>query len=73
MAFEGLITRLNLLFNDMENQPEDEHELLEQIHMELMQLKATGQPLPQDLIDLENRLNDEFEKRGRTPPASTGG
>ena len=68
MAFEGLITRLNMLFNDMENQPEDEHELLEQIHMELSQMRATGQPLPQDLLDLEDRLNAEFEKRGRTPP-----
>ncbi|WP_223478411.1 hypothetical protein [Oricola indica] len=70
MAFEGLITRLNMLFNDMENQPEDDHELLEQIHLELMQMKATGQPMPQDLVDFEERLNAEFQKRGRTPPAS---
>ena len=70
MAFEGLITRLNMLFNDMENQPEDDHELLEQIHLELMQMKATGQPMPQDLVDFEERLNTEFQKRGRTPPAS---
>ncbi|MCI5076733.1 hypothetical protein [Oricola sp.] len=73
MAFEGIITRLNLLFADMENQPEDEHELLEQIHMELSQMKATGQPLPQDLLDLEERLNAEFDKRGRTPPATPAG
>lgn len=70
MAFEGLITRLNMLFNDMENQPEDDHELLEQIHLELMQMKATGQPMPRDLVEFEERLNAEFEKRGRTPPAS---
>ncbi|WP_425419193.1 hypothetical protein [Oricola indica] len=70
MAFEGLITRLNMLFNDMENQPEDDHELLEQIHLELMQMKATGQPMPQDLVDFEERLNAEFQKRGRTPPTS---
>ena len=72
MAFEGLITRLNLLFNDMENQPEDAHELLEQIHLELNQMKATGQPLPQDLLDLEERLNAEFEKRGRAPANPRG-
>lgn len=69
MAFEGLITRLNMLFNEMENQPEDDHELLEQLHMELSQMKATGQPLPQDLQDLEDRLNAEFEKRGHIPPS----
>lgn len=72
MAFEELITRLNMLFNDMENQPEDDHELLEQIHMELMQMKATGQPMPQDLVELEERLTAEFEKRGRTPPPTPG-
>ena len=71
MAFEGLITRLNMLFNEMENQPEDNHELLEQLHMELMQMKATGQPVPQDLVELEERLTAEFEKRGRTPPPAS--
>jgi hypothetical protein len=72
MAFEGLITRLNMMFNDMENQPEDAHELLEQIHLELSQMKATGQPLPADLRELEERLNAEFERRGKTPGASRG-
>lgn len=72
MAFEGLITRLNMMFNEMENQPEDAHELLEQIHMELSQMKATGQPLPQDLLDLEDRLNAEFEKRGKASGAPRG-
>jgi len=72
MAFEGLITRLNMLFNDMENQPEDAHELLEQIHLELSQMKATGQPLPDDLREFEDRLNAEFEKRGTAPGAPRG-
>lgn len=61
MAFEELITRLNLLMSDMENQPQDAHEILEQVHLELNQLKATGQPLPADLIELEKRLEQEFE------------
>lgn len=72
MAFEGLITRLNMMFNEMENQPEDAHELLEQIHLELGQMKATGQPLPKDLLELEERLNAEFAKRGTAPGASRG-
>ena len=63
MAFENLITRLNVMFSEMENQPEDARELLEQIHMELNQLKATGQPLPEDLVDLERRLEAEFDAR----------
>ncbi len=60
MAFEDLIARVNLLLSDMETQPQDAHELLEQIHMELNQLKATGQPLPEDLSRLERRLEQEF-------------
>ena len=63
MAFEDLITRLNMLFTEMENQPEDAHELLEQIHMELNQLKATGQPLPADLVAFEKRLEAELAGR----------
>ena len=60
MAFDDLITRINLLFVEMENQPEDAAELLEQIRLELNQMKATGQPLPDDLVRLEQRLEEEF-------------
>ena len=61
MPFEDLIAKINLLLSDMENQPHDAHEVLEQIHLELNQLKATGQPLPEDLLKLERRLELEFE------------
>ena len=67
MAFEDLIARVNLLLNDMETQPQDAHELLEQIHMELNQLKATGQPLPEDLSQLERRLEQEFAAIAKKP------
>ena len=63
MAFEDLITRINMLFVEMENQPEDAAELLEQIRLDLNRMKATGQPLPQDLVELEERLENEFTKR----------
>ena len=60
MAFDDLIARIGLLVNEMENRPEDAHEILEQIHMELNQMRATGQPLPDDLIELEKRLERDF-------------
>ncbi len=60
MAFDDLLMRINMMFTEMENRPEDAHELLEQIHMELNQFKATGQPLPEDLVKLEQRLEAEF-------------
>ncbi len=68
MAFEDLITRINMLFVEMENQPQDATELLEQIRLELNQMKATGQPLPQDLVELEERLEREFSN----PPSEDG-
>ena len=68
MAFEGLITRLNLLFEQMENQPEDETELLMQIHQEIAQMRAEGMPPPQDLLDLEARLEEAFANRGVKRP-----
>ncbi len=61
MAFEELITKINLLLGDMDHQADDAHEILEQIHLELNQLRATGQPLPEDLVELESRLEREFE------------
>ncbi|MEM1198064.1 MAG: hypothetical protein AAGI06_02035 [Pseudomonadota bacterium] len=60
MAFDDLLTRFNLLMSQMEHQPEDAHEMFEQLHLELNQLKATGQPLPEDLLKFEERLEREF-------------
>ncbi|WP_306119617.1 MULTISPECIES: hypothetical protein [unclassified Roseitalea] len=71
MAFDGLITRLNMLFAEMENQPHDDHELLFQIHAELEQMKAEGLPLPADLVALEARLEEEFSRRGVDRPSPT--
>ena len=60
MAFEDLIVKINLLLSEMQNNPEDAHEMLEQVHQELNQLKATGQPLPDDLVRLEKQLEHAF-------------
>lgn len=68
MAFESLTTRINMMFEQMENQPEDKHQLLEQIHRELETMRAEGLPLPEDLVALETRLNEEFEKAGQQKP-----
>ena len=61
MALESVMTRINLLFNEVENRPEDEQEVHEQLDMELNQLKTTGQSLPGDLVQLAERLEREFE------------
>ena len=65
MAFETIIAEINLLFDQMQRKPEDAHELLDQIHLELNQLKASGMPLPEDLVALEQKFEAEFERHGR--------
>ena len=60
MAFETLLARLNLLLSGLEHEVEDRYALLETLHLELNQLKATGQPLPDDLAKLEWQLEQEL-------------
>jgi len=66
MAFEDLKAELSLLINQMENQPDDPHELYLQIREKLNELRAFGMPLPDDLVaferDLERRFAAEKDK-----------
>ena len=62
MALEELQSQISLLVSQINNQPEDVHELYEQLHQKLNEFRSTGQPLPQDLIDLEKRMLKEFPK-----------
>ena len=63
VALEELKAQIGLLLTEMNNQPEDLHELYEEIHQKLNALRATGMALPQDLLDLEARLLKEFPLR----------
>ena len=60
MAFEELKAQIGLLLGEMNEQPEDLHELYLEIHQELNQMRATGMALPADLLALEARLLKEF-------------
>ena len=60
MPFEDLKVRISLLLEQMLHQPEDVHELQETIREELSELKSSGLPLPQDLVDLEQQLEDQL-------------
>ena len=64
MAFEEIKARIALLLEGMVEQPEDVHELHERIREELNELRAMGMPLPDDLVALEKRLDDGFNKPG---------
>jgi len=60
MALEDIKAQIALLLEEMVNQPEDEHELLEQVREKLAELRAMGMPLPADLVALERQLEERF-------------
>ena len=62
MALEELKAQISLLVSQINNQPEDLHELYELLHLKLNELRGTGQPLPADLVELERRMLAEFQK-----------
>ena len=60
MAFDDLKAEIALLLNQMENQPEDRHELYLQVREKLNEMRAFGMPLPDDLVRMEKDLEKEF-------------
>ncbi len=60
MAFEDLKAELGLLLTQMEGEQGDRHEIYLRIRQMLDTMKAEGLPLPEDLVTLERRLEEEF-------------
>jgi hypothetical protein len=65
MAFENTKAEIAMLLGALQDAPEDRHELYLQIMQKLNELKAYGMPLPADLVELEHRLEREFEAEQR--------
>ena len=63
MAFEQLKIEIAMLFEEMENQPENKWELQEAVREKLDELRAFGMPLPKDLVELEKTLDAELADR----------
>jgi len=66
MAFDDILAEIGLLMTQMENQPEDRRELYMMLHEQLNEIRATGMPVPDDLVELEKALEEEF---GRPTPS----
>jgi hypothetical protein len=60
MAFEDKEAELGLLLGKMQAAPHDVHELYQQIRQKLAELRAYGMPLPDDLVEFERDLEEEF-------------
>ena len=56
MAFEAIKAQIRSLLEGMIEEPADVHELHQTIREQLNELRASGMPLPQDLVDLEKQL-----------------
>ncbi len=63
MALEELQAQISLLVSQINNQPRDVQELYEQLHLKLNELRGMGQPLPDDLVELEKIMLAEIAKR----------
>jgi len=69
MAFESTRAEIAMLLGALQTAPEDKHELYLQIMQKLNELKAYGMPLPADLVELEHRLELEFDAEQSEPRA----
>ncbi len=61
MAFEDIKAQIALLVEEMVKRPEDAHEIHETLREHLNELKAMGMPLPDDLVELERKLETDFD------------
>lgn len=66
MNIDEFEAQIALLLARMEDQPENRHDIYFMIHEKLNELRASGMPLPDDLLNLEAELEKEFA-------AETGG
>ena len=59
MAFEDIKLKINMLLDETQQHPEDWHELAQQVHQQLDEMRGMGLPLPADLVGLEEALQRE--------------
>lgn len=67
MDLDEIEAEISLLVTQMENQPEDRHELYLVLREKLNELRAFGMPVPDNLLKMEQELEAEFaaERRGQ--------
>jgi hypothetical protein len=73
MSFEDKEAQLGLLLTEMQNEPQDKHEIYLRIRQTLQELRGTGMPLPADLVQFERDLEAEFEADMKEADAARAG
>ena len=66
MAFDTVMAEISLLLTEMENQPEDRHELWMQLVEKIAEIRAMGMPVPEDLLKMEKDLEKEFSSESES-------
>jgi len=61
MAFEAIKAQIRSLLENAIEEPEDAHEMHAKLIEKLNEMRATGMPLPEDLVELEKRLTESFD------------
>jgi hypothetical protein len=61
MAFEAIKAEIRALLEGSIEEPEDMRELHQQLLEKLNQMRATGMPLPDDLVELERQLTESHD------------
>jgi hypothetical protein len=62
MAFEDFRMGLAMLLDEIARNPDNKHELQESLREKLTEMRDLGLPLPRDLVDLEDYLEDDLDE-----------
>lgn len=70
MTFDDIKAEIAVLVARLGDAPHDRHETEILLHEKLAGLKAFGMPLPQDLVELDALLQEQFQSEAgdRVPP-----
>lgn len=68
MAFELIKAEIGEILADLQNKPEDAHELQMMLLEKLNELRAFGMPVPPDLLQLEAALEADLAQSSRPAP-----
>lgn len=62
MAFEDFRMGIAMLLDEIAKNPDNKHELQESLREKLTEMRDLGLPLPADLVDLEDYLEENLEE-----------
>lgn len=61
MAFEDFRMGVAMLLDEIAKNPDNKHELQESLREKLTEMRDLGLPLPEDLVELEDYLEDDLD------------